>query len=78
MTLLVHICRQQGPAHDIAAFFMPRRTHVCDKILEDEGVLADVHLGTFPLDFIPFEMDVLSLELPTAFRVGPEAHAVMT
>ena len=49
---------------------MPRRTHVCDKILEDEGILADVHLGTFPLDFIPFEMDVLSLELPTAFRVS--------
>ena len=62
--------RQPGPAHEVAAFFMPRRTHVCDKILEDEGILADVHLGTFPLDFIPFESDVLSLELPTAFRVS--------
>ena len=61
--------RQQGPAHDIAAFWVPRRTHVCDRILEDEGVLGDVHLASYPLDFIPFEADVLSLELPSAFRV---------
>lgn len=49
-------------------FFMPRRTIVCEKVLEEEGVYADVTLGEYTLDIIPFDEDVLSLELATAYK----------
>ena len=49
--------------------FIPRRTIVCEKVLQDEGVYGDVSIGEFELDFIPFENDVISLELDAAFRV---------
>jgi len=48
--------------------FVPRRTLVCEKILEDEGVLGDLTIGEFPLHFIPLESDLLSLELEDAFE----------
>ena len=47
---------------------MPRRTLVCEKILEDEGVLGDLTIGEFPLHFIPLEPDLLSLELESSFE----------
>jgi len=40
---------------------------VCEKILEEAGVLGDVTSLEFPLYFQPLEKDVLSLELPNAF-----------
>lgn len=40
---------------------------VCDKILEDQGVLGDVSIAEFPLYFVPLEKDVLSLELEESF-----------
>jgi hypothetical protein len=36
--------------------------------LEEEGVYGDVTLGEFQLDLIPFEKDVLSLEMEDSFR----------
>ncbi len=47
---------------------MPRRTLVCNKILEDAGVLGDVSVEEFPLYFVPLEQDLLSLELDDSFR----------
>lgn len=47
---------------------MPRRTLVCEKILEDEGVLGDVTIGEFPLHFLTLEPDLLSLELEDSFE----------
>lgn len=46
---------------------VPRRTLVCNKILEDAGVLGDVSVEEFPLYLIPLEQDVLSLELADSF-----------
>lgn len=40
---------------------------VCDKILEDAGVLGDVSIQALPLYFVPLEQDVLSLELEDSF-----------
>ncbi|KAI9828676.1 MAG: hypothetical protein M1832_001779 [Thelocarpon impressellum] len=53
--------------HDFSVFWVPRRTLVCEKILEDEGVLGDVSMFEFPLYFIPLERDLLSLELDDSF-----------
>lgn len=41
---------------------------MCEQILEDEGVLQHVEIGEYHLNFIPFESDLLSLELDTVFR----------
>lgn len=49
-------------------FWLPRRTIACERVLQEEGVYGDVAAGELPIDFIPFDADVLSLELDTAFR----------
>eukprot|EP00941_MAST-03F_sp_MAST-3F-sp1_P001867 g1867.t1 len=51
-----------------ALYFVPRRTFICAQILKEEGVFHDVQLGEFHVDLIPFENDVLSMELHTAFK----------
>ena len=38
------------------------------RILEEEGVLGDVALSYYNLQFIPTEEDVLSLEVDNAFK----------
>ncbi|KAI9842038.1 MAG: hypothetical protein M1837_007534 [Sclerophora amabilis] len=53
--------------HEFSLFWVPRRTLVCDKILEDEGVLGDVSFAELPLSFLPLEKDLLSLELDDSF-----------
>jgi len=57
-----------GQQFEYNVMFVPRRTLVCEKILEDEGVLGDLTIGEFPLHFIPLEPDLLSLELEDAFE----------
>ena len=41
--------------------FMPRRTLVCDKVLEEEGVLGDVVLSEVVIQWLPLERDLLTL-----------------
>ena len=68
-------------------FLVPRRTLICDRILEEEGVYGSlVHIGEYHLDIVPLEDDLLSLETD-AFKplflhsdttpVFAMAHAVM-
>ncbi|KAI5786395.1 Sec1-like protein [Peziza echinospora] len=57
-----------GQEFDCSAFFVPRRTLVCEKVLEDEGVVGDISIGEYPLYFIPLEPDLLSLELESSFQ----------
>jgi hypothetical protein len=49
-------------------FFVPRRTIICEKVLEEEGVYGDITFGEYPLQLIPFEEDVLSMEMEGALR----------
>ncbi len=81
--------------------FLPKRSFVCEKILQDEGVFADLAIGgegvpgmhghgcrvgrrcstqfvgtrvsasEFPLSLIPLDDDLLSMEMPEAFKVPP-------
>lgn len=53
--------------HEFSIFWVPRRTLVCNQILEDEGIIGDVNITEFPLYFLPLESDILSLELGDAF-----------
>ena len=64
-------------ALEYAAYFMPRRSLVCEEVLEREGVKGDIQVAEYPLDFIPFDSDVLSLEMEAAFKVGCGVQAAV-
>ncbi|KAL8794314.1 MAG: hypothetical protein Q9195_003140 [Heterodermia aff. obscurata] len=53
--------------HDFSVVWVPRRTLVCNQILEEAGVLGDSSVEEFPLHFIPLEQDVMSLALDDSF-----------
>lgn len=53
--------------HDFTVLWAPRRTLVSDQILEEHGVLGEASILEFPLQFIPLDQDVLSLELEESF-----------
>ncbi|KAK1781887.1 Sec1-like protein [Copromyces sp. CBS 386.78] len=57
----------QSP-HEFHVFWVPRRTLVSDKVLEEAGVLGDTNVAELPLYFFPLDTDVLSLELDDSFR----------
>lgn len=48
--------------------FVPRKSFVCDKILEEEGVYGHVILEDLKLDLIPFDEDIISMEVPLFFK----------
>lgn len=60
--------RESHTGHEFHIFWVPRRTLVSDKILEEAGVLGDVNIAELPLYFFPLEKDILSLELDDSFR----------
>lgn len=60
--------RESQTGHEFHIFWVPRRTTVADKQLEEAGVLGDVNIHELPLYFFPLEKDVLSLELDESFR----------
>ncbi|CAG8535444.1 3238_t:CDS:10, partial [Ambispora leptoticha] len=45
-------------------FFVPRRTKICERVLEEAGIT----LGEYHLDLIPFEDDLLSMELENTYK----------
>ncbi|KAI2794998.1 hypothetical protein POX_a01601 [Penicillium oxalicum] len=53
--------------HEFSIFFSPRRTLVGNAVLEEAGIVGDVNIAEFPLQFLPLEQDILSLELDDAF-----------
>ncbi|GMH37511.1 hypothetical protein BSKO_05384 [Bryopsis sp. KO-2023] len=58
----------QGHMHEYSVFFIPRLTCLCEKVFEEEGVKGDATLGEYPLEFIPFDDDVLSMEMERTYR----------
>jgi hypothetical protein len=60
--------RNGSVEHEVSICWVPRRTLVSNKILEDEGVLGDVNVSELPIYFLPLEDDLFSLELDGAFN----------
>ena len=59
------------------------KLYTCERILEQEGVHGNVTIDEFPLDLVPLDKDILSLELPeflrsvflvSTIRVGPQDY----
>ncbi|KAH8880692.1 Sec1-like protein [Thozetella sp. PMI_491] len=60
--------RESHTGHDFHIFWVPRRTKVSEKLLEEAGVLGDATIWDLPIYFFPLERDVLSLELDDSFQ----------
>ncbi|CAG8439118.1 13289_t:CDS:10 [Acaulospora colombiana] len=54
-----NLSRSNAQRYEYSLFFVPRRTRICQKVLEE----TEYHL-----DLIPFEDDLLSLELDNTFK----------
>lgn len=59
--------RETQTGHEFSIFWVPRRTLVAEKILEESGVLGDTNTAEFPLYFLPLEKNILSLELEDSY-----------
>ncbi|KAL9578574.1 MAG: hypothetical protein Q9203_007045, partial [Teloschistes exilis] len=53
--------------HEFSVIWVPRRTLVSNKILEEAGVLGDISVEELPMHFVPLDQDVLSLACDDAF-----------
>ncbi|XP_060062741.1 vacuolar protein sorting-associated protein 33B-like [Ylistrum balloti] len=60
--------KNYGTSRKYKIIMVPRKLHVCEMILEHEGVFGDVTLDELPLDLIPLDRDILSLELSEFFK----------
>jgi hypothetical protein len=49
-------------------YFVSRRSLVCDEVLKKEGVFGSLSVGEYKLDLIPFDDDLLTLELDSCFK----------
>ncbi|KAK3995419.1 Sec1-like protein [Cladorrhinum sp. PSN332] len=65
---ITRLQREAQSPHEYHIFWVPRRTQLCDKVLEEAGVLGDTNVAELPLYFFPLDRDVLSLELDDSFR----------
>ncbi|KAL0207668.1 hypothetical protein P9112_012296 [Eukaryota sp. TZLM1-RC] len=48
--------------------FVPHVTQVCTRLLEQRNVLSSVKLSSFPLNLVPLDNDIVSLEHQTCFK----------
>ncbi|XP_069135773.1 vacuolar protein sorting-associated protein 33B-like [Argopecten irradians] len=60
--------KNHGSDRKYKIIMVPKKLHVCEMILEHEGVFGDVSLDELPLDLIPLDRDILSLELSEFFK----------
>ena len=57
-----------GQKHLYTLLLVPRASTLVSSILEEEGVLGDVNISSYDLQFIPIADDVISLECESAFK----------
>lgn len=48
--------------------FVPRRTFICEQLLKEEGVSADLQTCEYCLDIIPLDDDVLTMNMHSCYR----------
>jgi len=74
MRYIAQHIRNHNPADEKTynIFFVPRKRLMCEVALQEEGVFAvkSIRIGEFPLYLIPFDSDLLSMELNTFKEVS--------
>ncbi|KAL5069479.1 hypothetical protein RYX36_020366 [Vicia faba] len=64
----IHDDVSKGLQREYHVCFVPRRTVVCEKILEDEKLHHMVAIGEYQLYLLPMDEDVLSFELDLSYK----------
>ncbi|GJE86210.1 Sec1-like protein [Phanerochaete sordida] len=59
---------REGQKHNYTLFLVPRTSTLVSRILEEEGVLGEITISAYNLQFIPLADDVVSLEHDSAFK----------
>lgn len=59
---------RENQKHTYNILLVPRVSTLITRVLEEEGVLGDVTLSAYNLQFIPLAEDVISLEYENAFK----------
>ncbi|KAK7063771.1 Sec1-like protein [Favolaschia claudopus] len=59
---------RESQSHTYTLLLVPRVSTLVSRILEEEGVLGDVRISSYNLQFIPIAEDVISLENESAFK----------
>ncbi|KAJ8659540.1 hypothetical protein O0I10_004905 [Lichtheimia ornata] len=57
------LTEQEGTKTDFLLCFVPQRTRICERVLEEEGVFGSMTIADYAMDWIPLEDDVISMEL---------------
>lgn len=58
-----------GQTKSVRIAFAPRSTTACERALEENGIFDDVTIVDLPVDLVPYDDDVMSLEMPNSFKV---------
>ena len=59
---------KEAQKHTYTLLLVPRTSTLVSRILEEEGVLGDITISSYNLQFIPLAEDVISLENDNAFK----------
>lgn len=59
---------KESRKHIYTLLLVPRLSTLVSRILEEEGVLGDITISSYNLQFIPLDDDVISLEHENAFK----------
>lgn len=69
MSIVIEGHKRKGQEKQYAAIFVPCRTVICEHVLQEQGLLMpSLTVHDYRLDLIPFDTDLLSMELDYAFR----------
>ncbi|KAJ4485667.1 Sec1-like protein [Lentinula aciculospora] len=65
-----HIKRhaKESSKHNYTLLLVPRLSSLVSRLLEEEGVLGDITISAYNLQFLPIADDVISLEYESAFK----------
>jgi vacuolar protein sorting-associated protein 33A len=58
----------ESQKHTYTLLLVPRTSTLITRVLEEEGVLGDVTISSYNLQFIPIADDVISLENSETFK----------
>jgi hypothetical protein len=64
----IHARESSGSQKDYSIVFVPKRTFICDRILEECGVTASISEYELHMDIIPLDDDLFTLELRDSYR----------
>eukprot|EP01137_Pigoraptor_chileana_P014765 Opistho-2@69810 len=64
----IKIHSEEGQVKDYLLYFVPRRTMICETVLKEEKVYGEIKIGELQLDILPYDYDLLSMDLETSYR----------